>query len=235
MEKKNILIVEDEMLIAESILEILENQGYSGTRIAGSVDEAIREIGKERPSLVLTDINLGEERTGIDLGHELQRIYRLPFIYVTSYSSPEIQGKARHTRPSAYILKPFRAEDLLSAIELAIFNSSNRHLAGDDDAGLLIRAGNAMAHMPLKNITWLESIGAHTTVHASNGRRRLIPEPLSKIEKEFLNRYFVRIHDAYLVNREYISEAGPASLIVAGQELPIGATYQRIARAFFHY
>jgi two-component SAPR family response regulator len=118
------LIVEDEFLIAETISEILTNIGCFKIRMVSTVEEAITEIELRKPQIVLTDINLGREKTGIDLGNLLHTKYHIPFIYITSHSSPEILGKAKHTRPNAYIIKPFKNEDLMVAIELALFNST---------------------------------------------------------------------------------------------------------------
>ncbi len=120
---KCFLIVEDELLIAEHISGILTKAGYVNNTIAISVDEAIESIEKHRPDMVLTDIALGNQRTGIDLGQLLFEQYKISFIYITSHSSPEILTKAKHTHPNAFLVKPFKKEDLLVAIELALFNS----------------------------------------------------------------------------------------------------------------
>ena len=97
------LIVEDEFLIAETISEILKNRGYKKVRLVATIEEAITEIEICKPNMVLTDINLGNQKSGIDLGELLLNKYQIPFIYITSHSSSEILNKAKYTRPNAYI------------------------------------------------------------------------------------------------------------------------------------
>jgi two-component system, LytTR family, response regulator LytT len=234
METCDVLIVEDEIVIAEAIADILTHSGFTNIRITDSVEEALNEMERRKPGIVLTDINLGREKTGIDLGHQLLHRYRIPFIYITSYSSPEIVGKAKHTFPSAYILKPFKNEDLLVAIELALFNSHNRYIAGPGDPVLSIKDGRAMTNVAFRNIAWIEATGSFTTVNASNGKRKVVKDTLNHIEKQFGKKQFLRIHEAYLVNANYITETRPASVVVNGHELPIGKDYQDSVSAFFH-
>ena len=115
----DILIVEDELLIAEMIRELLENAGYKNIRTVVSVEEAVEEIENRKPGLVLSDIELGKSRNGIDLGTLLHFTYFIPFIFITSHKSADIINRAKYTHPNAYIVKPFKSEDLLIAIELA--------------------------------------------------------------------------------------------------------------------
>jgi two-component system, LytTR family, response regulator LytT len=235
MEKaSDILIVEDELVIAEAIAEILKNSGYTDIRITDSVEQAIKEIEASRPSLILTDINLGKEKTGIDLGHLLQFRYRIPFIYITSYSNPEIVGKAKHTLPNAYIIKPFKNEDLLVAIELALFNSSNKYENIGEGRELVLKEGRAMVSLSCRNIMWVEAIGNYTSINISNGKRRVMRTSMTEIESQLNCKPFMRIHESYLVNCAYITETKPNAILINGNELPIGKGYQTFVSSYFN-
>jgi two-component system, LytTR family, response regulator LytT len=227
------LIVEDEVLIAESIVEILAGAGYRHMRIVSTVEQAVNEIELFRPDMVLTDINLGEEKTGIDLGHILSKIYKIPFIYVTSHFSPEILNKALHTKPNSYIIKPFKNEDLLVAIELALFNSNNKYPESLITEGLLVKEGHAMVNLAYDNITWLEAKDEKTLVNVSNGKHRAILLTLSEFEARLQRKRFIRIHPSLLVNCSYVSEIRTDALLVNGSELPIEKSYQSRVASFF--
>lgn len=227
------LIVEDEFLIAETISEILINAGYTNFRMAGSMDEAITEIDFRKPDLVLTDINLGKEKSGIDLGMLLHSTYQIPFIYITSHSSTEIVGKAKHTRPNAYIIKPFKNEDLLVAIEFALFNSAQKPENGADTFELLVKEGRAMVRLDCNEIIWLESEGNYTTINLTDSKNRVVRIPLSELQQQLSSEHFIRIHKSYIVNKKYITELRTNSVAILNVELPIGRVYQQALQSFF--
>jgi two-component system, LytTR family, response regulator LytT len=229
-----VLIVEDEVIIAEAIADILRNSGFHNIQMAGSVEEAINKIEMHPPSLILTDINLGHSKTGIDLGHLLNSKYKIPFIYITSYSNEEIVGKAKHTRPSAYIVKPFKNEDLLVAIELALFNSNNKYLNNNNEKVLMIQEGRAMTTLSFKNIIWVEAEGEFTSVNVSNGKKRILKHSIKEIGSQLQFKPFLKISDQCVINCSYITETRPGSIIVNGNELPIGKEYRDTVTSYFN-
>lgn len=223
------LIVEDEFLIAETISEILILAGYSKIRIVSSVEDALEEIKICNPTMVLTDINLGQEKSGIDLGKLLHEQYHIPFIYITSHTSSEILDKAKYTRPNAYIIKPFKNEDLIVAIELALFNSMLQKDSVTNDSELIVKEGRALVHLSCDSIIWLETDGNYTTINLMDTKRRVVRIPISELQQQLSSQQFIRIHKSYLVNKKHITEIRTNSVIVKGQELPIGRAFQSSA------
>jgi two-component system, LytTR family, response regulator LytT len=226
------LIVEDELLIAETISEILLELGYQDTRTASTVDEAIAEIEACKPGMVLTDINLESEKSGIDLGNILNTRYHIPFIYITSHSSKDIVVQAKQTKPNAYIVKPFKKEDLAVAIELADFNTGKK-IIGSGLSEIMVKEGRAMIRLNCDDITWLETDGNYVTINLETGKRKVIRVPLSELQEQLPSSQFIRIHKSHLVNKKHVSEVRGSSLIVAGAELPIGRAFQAETQAFF--
>lgn len=96
-----ILIVEDELLIAKDISNILENEGYNTVIGITTVEEAISAITQEQYALVLIDINLSDNTDGIALGSYLLKKDNLPFIYITSHSDNVTLDRIKDTRPHA--------------------------------------------------------------------------------------------------------------------------------------
>lgn len=225
------LIVEDEFLIAETISEILSNAGFLQVRIVSSVEEAIAEIELRKPDMVLTDINLGKEKSGIDLGELLFQKYQIPFIYITSHSSPEILGKAKHTRPNAYIVKPFKNEDLMVAIELALFNSMSQKDSNTDNSELIVKEGRALVRLNCNDILWLETDGNYVTINLLDNKRRVVRIPLSELQQQISSQQFVRIHKSFLINVKFITEIRTNSVILQTKEFPIGRAYQTSVEA----
>lgn len=122
MFRKKILVVEDEPLIALNLQSELEKEGYEVIIDCFTVDQALLLIKKEQPNLVLIDINLNDEKTGIDLGEILLEENEIPFVYLTSYSDKLTLEKVRETRPYGYLVKPFNAENLIAAVFVILSN-----------------------------------------------------------------------------------------------------------------
>lgn len=225
------LIVEDELLIAETIADLLKKEGCQEVTLAASVDEALNYLDAQPVDFVLTDIALGEGRSGIDLGNLISHHYKIPFIYITSHADKAMLEKAKHSRPNAYIVKPFKKEDVIAAVELGLYAAS----APSDvqpQAGLIVREGRTMHRLQRQSILWIEADGNYSTIHLKDDRRRVIRQSLSEFEEQ-LPGDFIRIHKSYLVNGEHITQVNANSVVVAGAELPVGRSYQQNLSGIF--
>jgi len=123
--KAKILIVEDQFIEAKSLNVILTNAGYSTCAIARSVESALSIIEKEKPDLVLVDIFLQGEGTGIDLGKILNE-RNMAFVYLSANSNRQILDSAKSTKPYGFMVKPFRAKDVLIMLDVALYLHKNR-------------------------------------------------------------------------------------------------------------
>jgi len=121
MSKKQILIVEDESIVAEDLRLSLIGLGYEVPSVESSGEKAIGKIMEMRPDLVLMDIVLYGEMDGIDAAKEVHDRFDIPVVYLTSYSDEKILERAKITEPYCYIIKPFRERELHINIEIAIY------------------------------------------------------------------------------------------------------------------
>ena len=219
-----ILIVEDELLIAEHISRVLTNAGYSSTYSVTNVEDAISIIETEQPQMVLTDIMLLGTQTGIDLGNLLHQKYQIPFVYITSHSSSDRITQAKFTHPNAYLVKPFKREDLLVAIELALFNSSTE--ARQPSQYLMVKDGRATAQIPYGEILWLEAEGNYTLLNTETQKKRLLRFMITDLHQQLPENDFIRIHRSFVVNRTKITEFASAYVVINNVKLPVGRTYK---------
>ena len=123
--KAKILIVEDQFIEAKSLNVILTNAGYTTCSIARSVASALSILEKEKPDLVLVDIFLQGEGTGIDLGRILNE-KNIAFVYLSANSNRQILEAAKPTKPYGFMVKPFRAKDVLIMLDVALYLHKNR-------------------------------------------------------------------------------------------------------------
>ena len=111
-----ILIIEDELLISEMLKEILLELGHEVPSQAKSFEKAIEELEHGSFDLAICDVNLNQDKNGIDIGRLLQTKYELPFIYLSSYSDEKTLQLAAKTEPMAYLIKPFNKSDILATL-----------------------------------------------------------------------------------------------------------------------
>lgn len=121
----NILIVEDEVLIAEFLKDVLVSFGFQKLRLAHNSTTAFLEIEKYRPDLILLDIRMKTKLEGILIAEKINENYQIPFIFITAHSDTEILEKALTTNPKGYITKPFKKVDVFAAIQLAVKKNEN--------------------------------------------------------------------------------------------------------------
>jgi YesN/AraC family two-component response regulator len=115
-----ILIVEDERLVAQHISRLLQDEGFLVCAIASEGKIAIKKIIEFHPDLILLDIQIKGELDGIEVAQQIQTIYDIPILYLTAFSDTETIERAQTTNPMGYVLKPFRREQLLSSIAVAL-------------------------------------------------------------------------------------------------------------------
>lgn len=114
-----VLIVEDEPIIAEDIADCLKEAGFIVAAIIHEYEEAQSFIDSDVFDIALLDITLGAKQDGLLLGAKINETGTKPFCFLTSHTDKGTLAKARETMPASYLLKPFREEELIMALELA--------------------------------------------------------------------------------------------------------------------
>ena len=122
MSQSKVLIVEDELIVAEDLKEILLELGYRVTGIAKDIEEAKDILIKKVTDIVLLDIRLRDGDNGIDLARFIRKNYKLPIIFITSYSDKDTIKQAKQVKPDGYLVKPIEKGDIYSSIEIALSN-----------------------------------------------------------------------------------------------------------------
>jgi len=125
MSTTNILIVEDESIIALDIQNSLINAGYVIVAIATCAEEALDLTAQYVPNLVLMDVRLRGEIDGVETAEKIRREFNLPVVYLTAHADENTLQRAKITEPFGYILKPFEDRELITTIEIAL----SRHKA----------------------------------------------------------------------------------------------------------
>jgi len=120
MNEIKILIAEDEAIAAEDLSRSLESLGYQIVGITATAEKTIKKAESDSPDLILMDIRLQGEKSGIDAAREIQQAYNIPVIYLTAYADNATLQKAKESSPYGFILKPFQIRELIGVIETSL-------------------------------------------------------------------------------------------------------------------
>ncbi len=124
MSNVNILIIEDEAVVAHDIARRVSKMGYDVSGIKHSSEEAFNYLQIHSCDLILCDINIDGAKDGIDIATSVLHNKRTPLIFVTALADMDTLDRAKKTLPYGYIVKPFDNYDLRAAIEIALYKHS---------------------------------------------------------------------------------------------------------------
>ncbi|MEI7811820.1 MAG: ATP-binding protein [Ignavibacteria bacterium] len=168
MSNKNILIVEDETVLAFILPKILRDYNYSVSIVSSVKDNVIESITGLHPDLILMDINLNGDYDGIEVAGEIRKISDIPIIYVSSQSDEDTLRRAKLTNPSGFFSKPIAGMEISFNISLALqkyetekrFRESERHFRLlYEKAPLGYYSLDMNAHILEVNNKWLSTFG----------------------------------------------------------------------------
>jgi DNA-binding LytR/AlgR family response regulator len=226
--KYKILIVEDEILVATDIEESLESLGYT---VQNSVDtglKAIEEVEKSLPDLVLMDINLKGEMTGIEAARKIIEKHDVPIIYLTANADIATVNKAKVALPYGYIIKPFTDKDLQTNIEIAIFKFGNDlklkfeseqfntffDLKDHEKNQIIVHAAQGLEKINIDNVYFIEKKDDGTVIHMAD-EEVVTKKPFEEFIEFFPKKKFIRISDSIVINATKVFAVKYPEVIIA--------------------
>lgn len=121
MRKTKILVVEDESIVARDIRNMLVGLGYEVTAVVPGAKTAVQKAQETAPDLVLMDVMLQGEITGVEAAEQIYTNFSIPVVYLTAYADSTTVQQAKKTEPFGYIIKPFEERELQTTIEIALY------------------------------------------------------------------------------------------------------------------
>lgn len=230
MSKVKILVVEDEVIIADNICDALEDLGYKALEPAISYTEALETIEKEQPDIAILDVQLSGKKTGIDIAKVIREKYDFPFIFLTSNSDANTVEEAKQVMPPAYLIKPFTKEELFSSIEIALHNYSRKigEVKGKNliikDA-IFIKEKGVYNKVLFRDILYLKSAHVYVEIVLKNKQKHVIRESLNEVLTNLSNQ-FIRVHRSFIINTSYLNSISQISLTISDETIPLGKKYK---------
>jgi DNA-binding LytR/AlgR family response regulator len=236
LSKVKIVVVEDEILIAESLRIMLESLGYEVAAMFNSGLDAIKNFRPGFADIVIMDIELANNTNGIDTAIELKKICDPPIIFITNNTDERIRKRAIYeTNAIQYVSKPFTKLDISIAIDLTLKLSGEKEIASQKvyeasylmNDSIFVKDGGSFKKIMISDIRFLKADGSYCILYY-NKNNILFSENLSFLESKLsFSKILLRVHRSYIININYITKIQDNRLWIDNEEIPIGSTYKK--------
>jgi DNA-binding LytR/AlgR family response regulator len=228
----NILIVEDENILAVHLQFVLKGFGYDAEDVATNYDDALKILQKKVIHLVMLDINLKGHQTGIDIAEYIRENLQIPFIFLSGHQDMAVVNAALKTSPYAFLPKPFDKVSIYSAITLALKNfreSANIAAVSQDEPestvikdALFIKEKHMFIKILLDDILYIRSDDNYLELHTTK-KKFTIRETLKNILGQLPLNSFFRVHKSFIINLNAITAINYVHVMIDNIEIPITA------------
>ena len=215
MKSLKVVIVDDEVLIAEDLKDILNSFGLHNIHLAHSKSEAIKLLDEIMPDVALLDIRMEKELDGLELGEYINSKLKIPFIYITAHSDMAMIQEVVKTKPAAYITKPFKKSDLFANLNLiseAISENENKNLS--------IKDGYDTVIIPLNTILYIEGEGNYINIF-TDSKKIVSRQSLDSIMVDLDPLLFFRIHRSFIINTKKTNKYSRKEVVINNVTLPV--------------
>ena len=236
-----ILIVEDNVIIADDMQSMLEEIGYEIVDNVIVYEQAEEVLKTQQVDLVLIDIILASDKTGIDLGKHIREKYDIPFIFVTSNSDRATVESAKTVKPNGYLVKPFEQQDLYTSIEIALANfiygtgqAKTENVATEEDVpmsnsvlkdSIFVKKQHLYYRIQFGDIQFIKADNVYLEVNTVD-KKFLVRSPLKDYLEKLPRNKFYRAHKSYIVNVDHIDAINSKDVMINNNLIPISKDFK---------
>ncbi|WP_179349343.1 LytR/AlgR family response regulator transcription factor [Winogradskyella pacifica] len=211
-----ILIIEDDIIIAEYISEILQEERFKNIEIANDANTAIAEMKTFVPEIILMDINLSGKNEGITLSQNKND--NAAVIFITGQQDFALMSEAIKTKPYGYLTKPIKKVDLMASIGIVIQKNENQNFQFKD--------GYDTVNVKYSDIRYFVADGNYSSIYTIS-KKYSIRQSLSTIAEQLPLHTFARAHRSFLVNKNKVERITTNTLEINNVEIPLSRTYAK--------
>jgi len=240
MAKTSILVVEDESIVAKDIQNSLKKLGYSVPSVENSGEDAIDAAGQYRPDLILMDIMLKGEISGIEAAEQIKNRYQIPVIFLTAYADESTLNKAKVTEPYGYIIKPFKEIDLHTSIEMALYKHGKEQevrkerdlyssivLDKSADDCIFVKSNSRLVKVKTNEIYFVEALKDYVIIHSKDAKYT-VHSTMKDMQSKLSTSEFLRVHRSFIVRVDKIFAIEQNNLVMEDEKkvIPVGGSYR---------
>jgi DNA-binding LytR/AlgR family response regulator len=235
MEKNiRVLIVEDEFFTLDMLRDYLEESGYEVSGDAMSAEEAITILEEGQTDLALLDISIKGNQDGIWLAEQINKKYRIPFVFLTAFSDSHTVRSAAKTNPYGYLVKPFSQADIFTSIEIAlnnhnkfqaIQNESNKDQVNQIRDSIFVKDEIGFKKVFLREIRFVKAYKNYLEINLAVNSQ-IIRSTLTDFYQLLPSENFIQTHRSYVVNVDFLENIGGNFVMVSKTEVPLSRGFR---------
>lgn len=229
-----VLIVEDNLAFALQLEILLEKLNYFVCGRVASSANALKKIHSEHPDLILMDIDIQGNLTGVEIGEKIIDL-NIPILYITSHGDEETYMLAQASNMIGYLVKPVNKISLRSGIELAISKAYSLKTEAQQNTQLQVKDHIVTKHsfffkkrdtiykVLTQDIAFIKSDDNYTRTRTTRGETFTARITLSKLEKILPKGMFTRVHRQYIVQVDKIESIDTESntILIGTENIPL--------------
>lgn len=220
---------------------MLEEIGYEIVDNVIVYEQAEEVLKTQKVDLVLIDIILASDRTGIDLGKHIRENYDIPFIFVTSNSDRATVENAKTVKPNGYLVKPFEQQDLYTSIEIALANFTHSTQADKQGSemvqdelplsnsvlkdSIFVKKQHLYYRIQFEDIQFIKADNVYLEVNTVD-KKFLVRSPLKDYLEKLPKNKFYRAHKSYIVNVDHIDAINSKDIMINNNLIPISKDFK---------
>lgn len=224
-----VLIIEDEFIIAQSLSTTLIKLGYQIVSIQSNYEEAVTILETDSPDIIILDIKLKGEKSGIDLAEYINENYDIPYIFLTSITDKHLLNTLKYLNPSSILIKPFNKHELDAILSLTKHqykkNIPKKEQINTAEDYIFIKQKSEHIRLKFSNIKYIKSSDVYISIKTNDNLSYKLRGTLDAFLKK-LNHQFVRVHRSFIVNKSFIDKVYKEHLLIDADIIPIGNTYK---------
>ena len=246
----NVLVVEDEKIVSKDIQFSLKKLGYNVVGTADTGESAVEIALETKPDIILMDIKLKGDMTGIEAAASIRNQYNVPIVYLTANTDQGTIQEAKETEPHGYIIKPFKEVDIHTTIEMAIYKHRKEkevlqerdtlyNLVEEAKEGvdhIFVKSNSRFVKLKLEDIYFVEALKDYVVINTLE-KRYTIHSTMKDIEARLPSDRYMRVHRSFIVNVERIAAIEQPNIILENDKkvIPIGGSYKEALNSRINY
>ncbi|MGV6860429.1 MAG: LytR/AlgR family response regulator transcription factor [Putridiphycobacter sp.] len=226
-----VLVVEDEFTIALDIEQRLSSMGFEVVGVAVNYNEALPYLLEDKIDIVLLDINLEDEKSGIDLAKLIKTKFNLPVVFLTAYTDEATFNKASEASPMGYLNKPFKDTDIKHTLKLAydqfkmLHQTNSTAIIPKEEDAIFVKDKGQLIKVNIEDILWVEAMDNYTVLYFKDSK--IVANAFLKDMLETLGNRFLRIHRSHAIALNKIDSIDDNLVFIGTKALTVSKSHKQ--------
>ena len=230
MKRNRILVIEENLILAETLRELLILSGFENIKILPNGNGIEEILGDFEPDLILMAVILQNEQDGIEVAKKVRSISCAPIVFISALNDKETVERVKEVKPEAFILKPFCKETLIITIEIILnnhYSKINFHQEFEnqvENSILYIRDRGWLKKINVYDIDFIKTEGNYTRIVVKD-KEFTLRCPTKELLNNLPVGVFFRVHKCYIINLKNVDAINCKELKIGNHYIPIGKNH----------